>query len=325
MICPSQISIIVQGYISEQYTTTCLKSLRQHLPEAEIILSTTGKTIPQINGYDVLVLSEDPGAQLIDIPNNVYNNINRQIASTRAGLEKATRPYSLKFRSDLILDGIEWLSYFQKYDLIAPATCFKNRVLICDFYTRNPRIMPVSFHPSDWIMFGRTEDLKVYYATELQAENEILWFNHNLKRNAIFGHMLSRYTPEQYLCYQYLKRFKKIQFQNYYDNTATNIQETERFFAENMVILDYHKQLQITFEKYNPNRYNEAFSLIHHKDWKILFDHYCCKSNRIRWSLYVCKCTFYRLFLMKARRWITLILSKVGLKEPLKKLLRSIS
>ena len=318
----SEISVIVQGHISEQYTPNCLRSIRKCLPNAEIILSTTDSTVIKISGYDKLILTEDPGAYFIDRKNNVYNNINRQIVSTRAGLENASRPYSLKFRTDMTLKGVEWLNYFGKYDLEKPATYFKNRVLVCDFYTRNPRIMPVAYHPSDWIMFGWTEDLKRYYAVDLQDKYEILWFDHFPKKKHIFAHMLSRYTPEQYLCINFLKQFKMINFQNYYDNSPENICETERFFAENLVILNYGEQIQITFEKYSPNRYHDSFSLVHNKDWQILFNHYCGKQKNLNWIVYVLKKRICKLFVLEIRQGIIKCLSILHLKEPLKKLLR---
>lgn len=322
MINSSNISIIIQGHISEQYTPKCLASIRHLLPQAEIIVSTTDEICEVDLDCDIFVQSPDPGAELIDRKNKVYNNINRQIVSTKAGLARATRPFSLKFRTDIALDGIEWLDYFGKYDEICPATFFKNRVLICDYYTRNPRIVPVPFHPSDWIMFGLTEDLKQYYDLELQDKDEILWFDRFPKTNSIFSHMRSRYTPEQYLCIQYLKRFKNLEIQNYYDASKQNIEETERFFAENMVILDYGKQLEITFQKYHPNRYKEAYSLLHHKDWITLFNHYCKKRRILFWTFYRCKCKMTHIIFMGVRKHVVELLNVLHLKEPLKRILR---
>ena len=245
--------------------------------------------------------------------------------STKAGLAKATRPYSLKFRTDITLDGIEWLKYFGNFDEIYPSTVFKKRVLICDYYTRNPRIVPIPFHPSDWIMFGLTEDLKQYYNLNFQDINEILWFDHFPKKNSIFSHMLSRYTPEQYLCIQHLKHFKSLNIQNYYDASKQNIEETERFFAENMVILDYGKQLKITFQKYHPNRYKESYSLLHHKDWVRLFNHYCGNRSLFPWLFYCYKCSILNIFFMVIRKYIIKFLTICHLKEPLKKIMRGIS
>lgn len=319
------ISVIVQGHISQQYTSKCLYSIRRLLPQAEIIVSTTDAFCDRQLDCDCLVQSPDPGAELIDRKNKIYNNVNRQIVSTKAGLEKSTRPYSLKFRSDITLNSIEWLKYFKKYDEMSPPTHFKNRVLICDYYTRNPRVIAAPFHPSDWIMFGRTEDLKNYYAIELQSKKEILWFDYFPKKSPVFAHMLSRYAPEQYLCIQYLKRFQNVSFKAYYDTSKNNIRETERFFAENMVILDYKNQLGITFEKYNPNRYKESCSLIHHKDWLRLFEHYCQKKNILSWIYYCCKCNILRFNFMGIRKYVIKFLDMCHLKEPVKRLLRKIS
>ena len=327
MINDTDISVIVQGHISREYTCNCLTSIRRLLPQAEIIVSTTDTDDSQDEYLecDYFVCSLDPGAELIDRKNKIYNNVNRQIVSTKAGLEKATRLYSLKFRSDITLDGVEWLNYFGKYDKISPSTYFKSRVLICDYYTRNPRVIAAPFHPSDWIMFGRTEDLKRYYDIELQSKKEILWFDYFSKKSSVFAHMLSRYTPEQYLCIQYLRHYQNLSVQAYYDASKDNIQKTESFFAENMVILDYKTQLEITFEKYNPNRYKEAYSLIHHKDWIVLFRHYCQKKGGFFWICYCFKCKIMYFSFMGMRKYMVKFLDMCHLKEYAKKILRIIS
>lgn len=54
------ISVVVQGAVGG-YTPVCLASVRKHLPESEIVLSTwKGSNVEGLD-YDVLVLSDDPG------------------------------------------------------------------------------------------------------------------------------------------------------------------------------------------------------------------------------------------------------------------------
>ena len=119
----SDITVVVQGPTvgkpgsppRERLTHLCLERVRKHLTGAEIILSTYhGSDVTGLS-FDILVESEDPGATAYyDGPSRV-NNVNRQIVTTRAGLSRATRPYALKIRSDLLLEGNGFLRQFGKY------------------------------------------------------------------------------------------------------------------------------------------------------------------------------------------------------------------
>jgi hypothetical protein len=78
MISDKDISVVVQGPIHKQdnLTKRVLESVRTHLPNAELILSTwKGSDVDGLD-CDVLLLNDDPGAI------NGYN-VNRQIVSTR--------------------------------------------------------------------------------------------------------------------------------------------------------------------------------------------------------------------------------------------------
>jgi hypothetical protein len=78
------ISVVVQGPIHTQdnLTKRVLESVRTHLPNAELILSTwKGSEVDGLD-CDILLLNDDPGAI------NGLNNVNRQIVSTRNGLQK---------------------------------------------------------------------------------------------------------------------------------------------------------------------------------------------------------------------------------------------
>ena len=114
----NDISIVVQGAVDKTETPKCLKSIRQYLPNAEIILSTwEGTDLSCIEGlYDKLVLSKDPGGVFYE-KKKYYQNINRQIVSTKAGLELAERKFIMKLRSDLIFTNNTFLDYFEKFNL----------------------------------------------------------------------------------------------------------------------------------------------------------------------------------------------------------------
>src|SRR5258708_318244 len=115
MLNSHDFSIVVQGPIhsspgckgERDITIRCLTSIRTFLPGAEIVLSTWQGENTEGLDYDVLVKSEDPGAVAFTKaqPPIGFNNINRQIVSTQAGLAAATCTFALKFRGDLFLES----------------------------------------------------------------------------------------------------------------------------------------------------------------------------------------------------------------------------
>ena len=110
----NDISVVVQGVIDPIFTPICLNSIRKHLPEAEIILSTwKGETIKNLD-YDILILNDDPGAFIYTSTNKVQNQ-NRQIVSTRNGILNASRKYVLKIRTDMQILGTKFLTFWNKY------------------------------------------------------------------------------------------------------------------------------------------------------------------------------------------------------------------
>lgn len=314
-ISPDQISVVVQGAVSECHA--CFEKLENAFPEAEFILSTWEGTISLDINIKGIVLSKEPKCFLLDDISQTPNNINRQIVSTRAGLEKATRPYCLKIRTDILLENVDFLKEFGRYDDIAPPLHVKNRILICNYYTRNPRVYPLPFHPSDWVLFGRTEDLKRYFDAPCESEEEIRWFTtHPREQNGFYTNLLSRYVPEQYLCLNFLRQFEPVHFDCFYDATPENIQQTERMLAGDFVVLDYQKQFGIAFTKYHPNRYLEKSSLISHRYWRQLFREYCLHKIALR-PLRLFWCLFARMG-FRLRRMLLHVLHQLRIKEKVK-------
>ena len=169
MISSKEISVVVQGAIDKKLTSKCLKSIREHLPEAEIILSTwEGSNVEGLD-YDILLLNQDPGGYKHDFA--IYNaprsmnNFNRQLVSTLNGIKKVNRKYILKLRTDLILTNSNFLSYWNLFESRdSEYTLFKHRVLCSSIYSRENSCQsgtgfPTPFHPSDFWFFGLATDL----------------------------------------------------------------------------------------------------------------------------------------------------------------------
>ena len=313
-----EIAVVVQGAVGE-YTAGCLQSLRQYLPEAQLILSTWEKSAVAGLDYDQLVLSQDPGGSIQDEVSGVYNNINRQLVSTKAGLALVQRKYCLKFRSGLLLGGAEFLDWFGRFDTPkTKALHFQQRLLVCNYYPRNPRILPLPFHLSDWMVFGLSEDLRALYNVPLQLEEEAVWFRTHEKRASIFTNYLPRFVPEQQLYLSFLRQQEPIVCEHYYDASPQNIRLTERFFAKDVVVLDYQEQLKLTFPKYPPNRYKEKYSLLSHQDWVLLYQHYALHCNKTGWAIYRMSC-LCRLLVSSLRRTAVRFLGLLHLKEQMKR------
>ena len=93
------ISFVVQGQIQPE-TYTFLQALRRNFPEAELVLSTwRGKYDPCFRRItDKMIYCKDPGAVVCSYYREVaqWNNLNRQLVTTMAGLNAASRPFVAK-------------------------------------------------------------------------------------------------------------------------------------------------------------------------------------------------------------------------------------
>lgn len=317
-----EISIVVQGAISS-ITNVCLNSLRDAFPCAEIILSTWAGSDVSYLKYDKLVLSKDPGSVFCDEVSNIQNNVNRQLVSTKAGISVATGEYIIKTRTDIIFNDNTLLNYFSKYDDI-DSPYFEQRLLICNWYTRNPRTFKTCFHPSDWIVFGKANDVRKYYqGTPLMTEDEANWFRNHIKSSTFLTNYICRYTPEQHIFLGFLQQCEEIELDSYYDISPALIVKTEQTFAECFVVLDYKKQMNITFSKYNPNRYFEKNTLISHWQWRALYEHYCQKKKSWRWGLYCLQMQLMKMIPFFRGKMIK-VLDYFGLKEFIKACLRKV-
>jgi hypothetical protein len=61
MISSSELSVVVQGPIHPGLTAEVLASIRNHLPESEVILSTCARESTEGLKPDVIVCNRDPG------------------------------------------------------------------------------------------------------------------------------------------------------------------------------------------------------------------------------------------------------------------------
>lgn len=157
--------------------------------------------------------------------------------------------------------------------------------------------------------------------TPLMTQTEGGWFSSHPKTSTFFTNYLCRYTPEQYIFINYLRRHVDVFCECYYARNREMIILTEQAFAECFVVLDYQKQLNIEFSKYAPNRYKEKYTLFSHRHWRAVYAHYCGKRFSLFWAIYCFQGSVFSL-LTHLRTVCIKILDRLSLKETVKALLR---
>ncbi len=255
------LSVVVQGAISKKHTSLCLKSLRKFLPDSEIILSSwQGSNVSKLD-FDKCILSKDPGGNVCSRDGKGINNCNREIVSTKAGINLATKKFILKIRSDIILKNSNILKInFLNKKRDDRFSFLSDRVLVCSIYSRLFAIkdgnkLPILFHPSDWIYLGYAEDIKNLFDIPLTQEPEFsLWFkDREQHRNGyvdVHPHRLWKFAPESYIWISCLKKYIDINCEDKLDISDELIELSKNTLVNNFYMAD-QPQLGINLEKYN--------------------------------------------------------------------------
>lgn len=279
----SDISVVIQGAIKKDTTINCVQSIKKWLPNAEIILSTWKGSDTMGLNVDKLVLNDDPGAIKCDIIDNSLNNQNRQLVSVQEGLKKVSRKFTLKLRTDFELHSSEFINYFNRFPMRHKEfNIFRHRILISSVYSRTKGNWivpyPVLFHPSDFFMFGLSEDIKEYFAnTRLATDEELGNWQYLYPDRTPFPTCKFRYTPEQFFFLSYvLQFFPNLQFSDWSEWNEENLELSENLLYNNFVFLDY-KQSGIFSEKHSNALLNskDIFGIIKFTDFeKIYKEHF---------------------------------------------------
>ena len=197
------ITFCIQGPVAvgpegENQTLNLLQSIRRFFPGSPVILSTwVGQPI---EGFDScrIVFSSDPGSGLRIAGASELNNINRQIRSTRAGLDEVRTEYAVKLRSDLLFHKGLLARLLPRLPKTTGGSLaiFERYVLVLDRLTFDPRKKenPV-LHVTDMFQAGLTSDLKSYWSQPFISEEDERWF---LKEPAVSNGHLPRFRAEQY-------------------------------------------------------------------------------------------------------------------------------
>lgn len=240
-----KISFVVQGPVITQsdmrlgvYSTAdVLQSIRKYYPGVEIILSTWKGTETDGLSYDQLVLNEDPGGFM---HNGVQVNCNRLILSAKAGIRKASNPFVVKTRTDILFkDG----NLANKLKYITPVKSkygvFQNTVLSTIYYVRDPLKLNLVFHPSDIFLVGTKEDLLSHFDVPMAMRN--FYVNEDES---------TRIVPEQYFLVHNILTKKNIDFHiPYWGYTKLHyFIESEKYLFNNFLFFDT-RELGVEFPK----------------------------------------------------------------------------
>lgn len=230
------ISFIIQGAINKKTILNSINNIHTFFPGSTIIISTwKGEDIKNIP-CEKFIFNDDPGFYFYSKKTNEkINNVNRQIVSTIAGLREAQTIYSFKLRSDFIINGDNFINFFNKFtEYDALYHIFKNKVLACCYFTRDPQRSFYLFHPSDISFFGYTNDLINYFDIPLMGELDAYFDSNN--------NFFNRYVPEQYIFVNFLRKNKMNIYFHYYNDISTlNILETKKYFLSNFIFLNFEQ------------------------------------------------------------------------------------
>lgn len=259
MISPSDITIVLQGSIptirdaNGESFRDLLTRTRSTLPGAKVILSTwrnakVSRTLP----IDEIVRSNDPGPlPPIKFDNVGANNINRQIVTTLAGLEKVQTKYAIKLRTDACLEHDGFLKHFEKYSAAFPTD--NARILTNCFFTIDPLVLEhMPFHTSDWFMFSTTERLIQYWSRpHISLEDASYYEMHPHAKHSSYldKQFRTKLAVEQYLCTEFAKKLGYVTPEYHNDTRKDVISAFHDFMAQQFMVLDPW-QSGLKFAKY---------------------------------------------------------------------------
>jgi hypothetical protein len=166
-----ELSIVIQGPLfpgQVEGAERCVESVLAVAPDAEVILSTwETEDVRPFHGRVILVQSPDPGA--FATRGRPYN-LNRLLRSTQAGLNRASRPWCLKLRTDLALTDRRIL----RAAPARPRSRFARPLAMTNIFVRDPEKFTLLFHFSDIAQFGLTADLRVLWDGPLFSAAEVV-------------------------------------------------------------------------------------------------------------------------------------------------------
>ncbi|NMC62469.1 MAG: hypothetical protein GYA55_04805 [SAR324 cluster bacterium] len=274
------ISVVVQGPVDPIYTPKCLRSIREHLPGAEIVLSTwEGSAVDGLD-FDRIIKNPDPGAVTVPISLPIYvaANLNRQIVSTLNGLKEVSRPYAMKLRSDTVIRDTGFLSQFKQYPMRGDELRVFNERIVSLLPTSPDRSLRSFFMP-DFCFFGHYEDLLFLWDIPLGASVDgqefadidelVNWFTHRFLC-----------STEQYIWVNCLRKKHRLPIEHNFQQSAELARLTKLSFVNNFIMLDWKsfgiENLKHPGWKQKPIPYTFEWAMsVTFDEWRSWYKEYC--------------------------------------------------
>ncbi len=192
--------------------------------------------------YDTVILTDQPPALPQLKIDSGPNNINRQTASTLAGLHAVRTRYAVKLRNDVHLVSPSILERFLALATTGsrPGAVGTGRILVNSFFTLDPRFDErLLYHVSDWVQVGFTEDLLAYWTVPdftLERAVHYLWNRHAPGSTTSERRFLAHYAVEQWMALHYARRHADVQLAFHNDFDAPRLTAFEAFLVDNFVV-----------------------------------------------------------------------------------------
>lgn len=295
MIANQDITVVVQGPVQanpdrpqeEGAACRCLSSIREILPDARLILSTWPNQ--QLDGldYDDLVISEDPGPNIVGYAANgdaLKRNDNRQIISSREGLRRVESRYAMKLRADsfVVSDRFKYLQ--QAFPRRHPEHKFlKERVVISSIFTREyAKGLRVIMHPCDFFQFGLAADVLDIW--DLPLFEDYVFDEHRSGYRQYAGAPAFSSSAEQDLCVRFVNKHlsSPISIRKLHDTSADLRRISNLYYANNVVVgspADIGLGLPVRFMA-RPRR-KHTITYLTHTGWRCLYRKYCDRDHPV--------------------------------------------
>ena len=182
LIDSSRISVIIQGLTHHVIGDKsclfyrCVNSIKYYLPNAEIIVSTWKGQSCDESVVDKVIYNDEP--ESIKTLHVKAWNYNKMMVSTYQGLLNVEREYALKFRADLLLEGLNFFYIKPKKNLnkkLLKYKLLKQPINVTNLYIKKPAPYAYSlFHLSDIVQFGLRDDLLNLWNNKCFTKEDIL-------------------------------------------------------------------------------------------------------------------------------------------------------
>lgn len=238
------ISVVLQGAVDLAVTPKCVTAIHKAFPGAEIILSTWKGAATSDILADCIIYNQDPGGMKCS---HTVDNTNRQIVSSRSGVNQAKKKYILKIRSDCYMKSAKILTYWNLYPNRSDSYhWFAHRVIMPTLYCKRfldcASKIPTPFHYSDWLQFGLAEDIRKIWDIDTIAPKEFIgvYSFQKYKGNKLQKiWMESRYTAEAYIFSSSIKKsYPQINYQGLNDYSSENMLQSEQILFNNFILIE---------------------------------------------------------------------------------------